>query len=79
MSIDGQYILSLSKSINENFGDEAEVHYGLQPTPTDTLLSDISDEANSLHKRLKASNRGFQMLSKLGWKEGQSLGLSPDG
>lgn len=29
--------------------------------------------------KIKSTNKGFEMLSKLGWVEGQPLGLSQDG
>ena len=43
------------------------------------------DDPNAFHEpitvqtKLKSTNKGFAMLAKLGWSEGQPLGLSGDG
>jgi G-patch domain len=36
-------------------------------------------ESASLQKAIPVGNKGFKMLSKLGWSEGQSLGKSDSG
>jgi hypothetical protein len=36
-------------------------------------------EVITVETRIKSSNKGFAMLAKLGWSEGQPLGLSADG
>lgn len=36
-------------------------------------------EPITVHTKIKPSNKGFSMLAKLGWTEGQPLGLSGDG
>ncbi|KAL1740124.1 hypothetical protein HDZ31DRAFT_68243 [Schizophyllum fasciatum] len=36
-------------------------------------------EVITVDTKIKPSNLGFAMLSKLGWSEGQPLGLQPDG
>jgi hypothetical protein len=36
-------------------------------------------EVITIDTKIKSTNKGFEMLSKLGWVEGQPLGLSPDG
>jgi hypothetical protein len=36
-------------------------------------------EVVTVETKIKSSNKGFAMLSKLGWTEGQPLGLSSDG
>jgi hypothetical protein len=36
-------------------------------------------EVITVETRIKSSNKGFAMLTKLGWAEGQPLGLSEDG
>lgn len=36
-------------------------------------------EVVTIETRLKPTNKGFAMLAKLGWSEGQSLGLTGDG
>jgi hypothetical protein len=36
-------------------------------------------EVITVDTKIKSTNKGFAMLSKLGWVEGQPLGLSKDG
>jgi G-patch domain len=36
-------------------------------------------EVITVDTKIKSTNKGFKMLSKLGWVEGQPLGLSQDG
>lgn len=36
-------------------------------------------EVITVDTKIKSTNKGFEMLSKLGWVEGQPLGLSQDG
>jgi Wiskott-Aldrich syndrome protein len=36
-------------------------------------------EVITVDTKIKSTNKGFAMLSKLGWVEGQPLGLSQDG
>jgi hypothetical protein len=36
-------------------------------------------EVITIDTKIKSTNKGFKMLSKLGWVEGQPLGLSQDG
>lgn len=36
-------------------------------------------EASSLNESISSKNKGFQLLSKMGWKEGQSLGKEGQG
>jgi Wiskott-Aldrich syndrome protein len=36
-------------------------------------------EVITVDTKIKNTNRGFKMLSKLGWVEGQCLGLTQDG
>ncbi len=38
-----------------------------------------SHEVITVDTRLKSTNKGFSMLAKLGWAEGQPLGISGDG
>jgi hypothetical protein len=58
------------------------------PTPhpnDDALLQEVGSvsvappEVIDINTRIGSSNKGFALLSKLGWNEGQPLGLSPDG
>ncbi|KAF7310706.1 hypothetical protein HMN09_00613500 [Mycena chlorophos] len=44
--------------------------YSSKPLPPETITAET---------RIKPTNRGFAMLAKLGWREGQPLGLSEDG
>ena len=36
-------------------------------------------EVITVETKIKSSNKGFEMLAKLGWAEGQPLGVSGDG
>jgi hypothetical protein len=36
-------------------------------------------EVITVETRIKSSNKGFAMLEKLGWAQGQPLGISGDG
>lgn len=36
-------------------------------------------EVITVETKIKSTNKGFAMLAKLGWSEGQPLGLSADG
>lgn len=36
-------------------------------------------EVITVETKIKPTNKGFAMLAKLGWSEGQSLGISGDG
>jgi len=36
-------------------------------------------EVITVETKIKSTNKGFEMLAKLGWSEGQPLGLSSDG
>ena len=36
-------------------------------------------EAITVETRIKPENKGFALLAKMGWSEGQPLGLSADG
>ena len=36
-------------------------------------------EAVTVDTKIKPTNKGFAMLAKLGWVEGQPIGLSTDG
>lgn len=53
------------------------------PAPPDNEMDvddeDFEEERITVETRLKSSNKGFAMLAKLGWNEGQPLGLSDDG
>lgn len=45
----------------------------------DEHLRSAPREVITVETRLNSSNKGFAMLAKLGWSEGQPLGLSSDG
>ena len=57
------------------------------PVPEDQMDIDKYDdyvrgpirEVITVDTKIKSTNKGFEMLSKLGWVEGQPLGLSQDG
>ncbi len=57
------------------------------PVPQDQMDIDKYDdyvagpvrEVITVDTKIKNTNKGFEMLSKLGWVEGQCLGLSQDG
>lgn len=39
----------------------------------------VAREVVTFDTKIKPSNKGFEMLAKMGWREGQSLGLSGEG
>lgn len=45
----------------------------------DEYVPGVAREVITVDTKIKDTNKGFAMLSKLGWKEGQPLGLSGDG
>ena len=45
----------------------------------DEYVSGYEREIVTVETKIKPSNKGFAMLAKLGWVEGQPLGLSGDG
>jgi hypothetical protein len=58
------------------------------PSPTpDTMDIEKYDEyvrgpereVITVETKIKSTNKGFEMLARLGWSEGQPLGLSADG
>ena len=57
------------------------------PVPQDQMDIDKYDDyvrgpvrdVITVDTKIKSTNKGFEMLSKLGWVEGQPLGLSQDG
>ncbi|CAK5279978.1 unnamed protein product [Mycena citricolor] len=49
------------------------------PYKYDEYLAKAAEEVITVETRIKPSNKGFAMLAKLGWTEGQPLGLSEDG
>jgi hypothetical protein len=73
-------------------GDESDDDISLvsrspSPVPQNQMDIDKYDdyvrgpvrEVITVDTKIKNTNKGFEMLSKLGWVEGQCLGLSPDG
>jgi hypothetical protein len=45
----------------------------------DEYVPGVEREVITVDTKIKSSNKGFAMLTKLGWKEGEPLGLSGDG
>ncbi|EIN13580.1 hypothetical protein PUNSTDRAFT_41116 [Punctularia strigosozonata HHB-11173 SS5] len=45
----------------------------------DEYVPGVAREVITVETRINASNKGFAMLAKMGWSEGQPLGLSGDG
>jgi hypothetical protein len=45
----------------------------------DEYHSGWAREVITVETKIKPSNKGFAMLTKLGWQEGQPLGLSAEG
>jgi Wiskott-Aldrich syndrome protein len=39
----------------------------------------VAREVITMETKIKSNNKGFAMLAKMGWSEGQPLGLSGDG
>jgi Wiskott-Aldrich syndrome protein len=48
-------------------------------TKYDEYVPGTTREVITIETKIKSTNKGFAMLSKLGWSEGQPLGLSGDG
>ncbi len=77
MKIDGEY----------SDDDVSLVSRSPSPAPQDQMDIDKYDdyvrgpvrEVITVDTKIKSTNIGFRMLSKLGWVEGQPLGLSQDG
>jgi hypothetical protein len=45
----------------------------------DEYVRGAAREVITVETKIKPSNKGYALLTKLGWKEGQPLGLSGDG
>ena len=45
----------------------------------DEYVRGIAREVITVETKIKPTNKGFAMLAKLGWTEGQPLGVSGDG
>ncbi|KAI6133343.1 hypothetical protein EDD16DRAFT_18387 [Pisolithus croceorrhizus] len=72
-------------------GEESEDHVSLvsrSPSPQpeamdvdkyDEYIRGAPREIVTVETKIKSTNKGFAMLAKLGWSEGQPLGLSGDG
>lgn len=45
----------------------------------DEYVQGTPQEVITVETRIKPTNKGFAMLAKLGWSEGQPLGISGDG
>ena len=45
----------------------------------DDYVRGSAREAVTVETKIKPTNKGFAMLAKLGWVEGQPVGLSSDG
>ena len=45
----------------------------------DEYVKGVAREVITVETKIKSDNKGFAMLAKLGWSEGQCLGLSEDG
>jgi len=71
----------------ESDDDMSLVSRSPSPVPQDQMDIDKYDdyvrgpvrEVITVDTKIKSTNKGFEMLSKLGWVEGQPLGLSQDG
>lgn len=53
--------------------DESHLH------KYDEYIRGPAREVITVETKIKPSNKGFSLLAKLGWVEGQPLGLSGDG
>jgi hypothetical protein len=45
----------------------------------DEYVRGTAREVITVETKIKSTNKGFAMLAKLGWSEGQPVGLSGDG
>lgn len=66
-------IVSRSPSPNTMDVDQDHIH------KYDEYVRGPAREVITVETRIKPHNKGFAMLAKLGWTEGQPLGLSGDG
>ena len=48
-------------------------------TKYDEYVRGVPREVITVETKIKPTNKGFAMLAKLGWIEGQPLGVSGDG
>lgn len=52
---------------------------GMDIDKYDEYVDGVARETVTVETKLKPTNKGFAMLAKLGWSEGQPLGLSGEG
>lgn len=52
---------------------------GMDVDKYDEYVGGVEREVITVETKLKPTNKGFAMLAKLGWQEGQPLGLSGNG
>lgn len=52
---------------------------GMDIDKYDEYVGGVARETITVETKLKPTNKGFAMLAKLGWTEGQPLGISGEG
>jgi hypothetical protein len=74
---DDDDISLVSRSPSPRPQDSMDVDYGIDKY--DEYHRGAPREVITTETKIKSTNKGFAMLAKLGWSEGQPLGLSGDG
>jgi hypothetical protein len=71
---DVEFVDALPYSVDGQYEDRAakrRVEVG-----SDVPVAERSDQSASVHRPIDVSNKGRQMLEKMGWAEGQGLGAT---
>ncbi|KAF8640347.1 hypothetical protein AX17_000019 [Amanita inopinata Kibby_2008] len=89
---ENQYTTTGENGADDDDDDVSLVSRSPSPEPMDVDVRDVDhiakydeyhrgpeQERITVDTRIKSTNKGFAMLAKLGWVEGQPLGLSGDG
>jgi hypothetical protein len=78
--------LFLSSTIHQRpRDDDGDIDISVDPSDSAPDIMDTDDYEHGPHEvitvdtKINSSNKGFVMLAKLGWSEGQPVGLSEDG
>ncbi|KAF7306709.1 hypothetical protein MIND_00462600 [Mycena indigotica] len=90
ISLSGERPLKRSRSISDDEEDNVSlvsrspspvsIPMEVDPYKYDEYVSrPAAPETITVESRIKPTNKGFAMLARLGWREGEPLGLSPEG
>lgn len=70
-----KYLENPSGTKNKNYEDRAEK----RRVKVGSSHGSLKTEQASLNSSISSENKGFKMLSKMGWSDGQSIGKSQEG